>query len=97
DLSAFGALDGARALGVRVPADVWVAGFDDIAMASWEGYDLTTVRQPIAEMSAKAVELLLARIENPMRPPRRLVLPGSLVVRASTASRPAAATQSASG
>ena len=88
DLSAFGAIDAARTLGVRVPEDVWVVGFDDIAMSSWSGYDLTTVQQPIEKMSATAVDLLLARIADPRRPARRVTLSGQLVPRRSTAHTP---------
>lgn len=84
DLTAFGALDAARSLGVRVPDDLWVVGFDDVAMAAWEAYDLTTVRQPLADMVARAVELLLARIADPARPPRREVFPAELVIRGSS-------------
>jgi LacI family transcriptional regulator len=84
DLSAFGAIDAARSLGARVPDDVWVTGFDDISMSSWAGYDLTTVRQPIREMCATAVKLLLARIDQPRRQTQRVTLRGELVVRGST-------------
>lgn len=87
DLSAFGAVDAARSLGVRVPEDLWVVGFDDIAMASWRSYDLTTVNQPIGEMSARAVQLLLARINDPGREPEGVILPGRLIVRRSTGGR----------
>lgn len=87
DLSAFGAVDAARTLGIKVPEDLWIAGYDDISMSGWAGYDLTTVRQPIADMSAKAVSLLMARIEDPLRPIESLELHGRLVVRRSTGGR----------
>lgn len=44
DLMAFGALNAARHLGLNVPDDVSVVGFDDIPMASWDTFRLTTVR-----------------------------------------------------
>jgi LacI family transcriptional regulator len=87
DLTAFGAIDGARSLGLAVPEDVEVAGFDDIDMASWEGYDLTTVRQPIDEMAHSAIELLHARIRQPDRAPQQVTFPSNVVVRGSTAHR----------
>ena len=59
---AFGALDAARRVGVRVPAELSIVGFDDIDMAGWEGFNLTTVRQPLAEMGRAAATLLLERI-----------------------------------
>jgi LacI family transcriptional regulator len=90
DLTAFGAIDGALSLGRRVPEDVWVVGYDDIAMAGWDVFDLTTVRQPIATMARAAVRLLIERIDNPRLPPRRTEFPTELVVRGSTAHTPAA-------
>lgn len=87
DLTALGALDGARSMGRRVPQDIWVAGYDDIAMSAWEAFDLTTVRQPIAEMVALAVQMLLERIADPSLPPRHHRFPSELVVRGSTAGR----------
>lgn len=62
DVTALGILDQGRALGLRVPEDMWVVGFDDIAMASWHTFDLTTVRQPSAAMARTAVRRLLARV-----------------------------------
>lgn len=86
DLTAFGALDAAKAERVRVPDDVWIVGFDDVSMASWESYDLTTVRQPLPEMVREAVRLLLARLEEPANLPCHVRLGGEeIIVRGSTA------------
>lgn len=84
DLSAFGALDAALTLGVRVPDDVWVVGYDDIDMASWASFDLTTVCQPTAEMVGVAVNLLLSRIDSPERAHTHHRFDGELMVRGST-------------
>ena len=67
DVIAFGALDAARRVGVRVPAELSIVGFDDIDMAGWEGFNLTTVRQPLAEMGRAAARLLLERIDSDER------------------------------
>jgi LacI family transcriptional regulator len=64
DVIAFGALDAVKSLGLGVPADVSVLGFDDVPMASWEVFQLTTVRQPLAEMARTAARLLVERIEH---------------------------------
>lgn len=88
DLTAMGAIDGARSLRRRVPEDIWVVGYDDIAMSSWEGYDLTTVRQPIKQMAALAVTFLLRRITEPGVEPRHYRYPYELIVRGSTARTP---------
>ena len=88
DVLALGAMDGARARGVRVPDDLWLVGYDDIELASWGAYDLTTVRQPMQEMVAEAIDLLLARIAHPDKPIERRCLPNELVIRRSTDRQP---------
>ncbi len=64
DTVAIGALNAARALGLAVPEDVSVVGFDDLPMAGWEVFSLTTVHQPMEEMARTAVRLLIERIEG---------------------------------
>ncbi|GIT91946.1 LacI family transcriptional regulator [Jannaschia pagri] len=70
-------------LGVSVPGDVSIVGYDDIAMAAWPSYDLTTVRQPARRMIAATVSELLAQIETPSRRPQKIEIDGPLVVRGS--------------
>jgi DNA-binding LacI/PurR family transcriptional regulator len=62
DLTAVGAIRGLRALGLEVPRDVSVTGFDDIEIAAYVDPSLTTVRQATDEMGRYAVEALFARI-----------------------------------
>lgn len=88
DVLAMGAMDGARGRGVRVPGDLWLVGYDDIEIASWGAYDLTTVRQPMQQMVAEAIDLLLARIADRDAPVRHRCLPNELVIRGSTAREP---------
>ncbi|MFO1199209.1 MAG: LacI family DNA-binding transcriptional regulator [Burkholderiaceae bacterium] len=88
DVLALGAMDGARSLGVRVPEDLWVVGYDDIELASWGAYDLTTVRQPMDQMIACAIELLRARIAQRERPLERRCFPNEMVIRRSTGRQP---------
>jgi hypothetical protein len=90
DVIAFGALDAARRVGVRVPAELSIVGFDDIDMAGWEGFNLTTVRQPLAEMGRAASKLLIERIDSESElPPRRRVFPVGVVHRDTLAVAPA--------
>jgi LacI family transcriptional regulator len=84
DLIALGVISTAARLGLRVPQDVTVSGYDDISMAVLAQPSLTTVRQPVAELTKQAAELLLSRIDDPGRPPNRLILPTQLIVRGST-------------
>lgn len=83
DLLAFAVLEGARRLGIGVPSDVALTGFDDIPYASFVDPALTTVRQPWAAMSAQAVDLLLGQL-NGHPDAESVVLEPELVVRAST-------------
>jgi LacI family transcriptional regulator len=88
DLSAMGVLDAARHRGLRLPDDLWVIGFDDIEMASWPSYDLTTVHQPTHVMAHDALTLLERRLAEPAAERQHLRLDAELVVRGSTASAP---------
>ena len=84
DPLAFGVLDACRfELGLHVPRDVSVVGFDDVAEAAHQGYDLTTVRQGIGDLAAAAVGMLLKRLDAPDAAAQRLLLPGLLVRRGS--------------
>lgn len=87
DLTAFGAIDRLRELGRRVPEDVSVTGYDDIAMAAISTPPLTTVRIPWYEMTFMAVEQLVARIER-QEPPTSRLFPVELIVRGSTGPAP---------
>ena len=83
DLVAIGALNAARNLGLRVPEDVSVTGWDDLPMASWEICQLTTVRQSMDEMARTAARLLVERIEGRSGPSaRRVLFDPQLVLRA---------------
>lgn len=91
DVLALGAIDGARTLGLRVPEDLWVIGYDDVEMAAWPAFDLTTFRQPIDEMISYALARLIARIDEPDRPLEQRSFINELVIRGSTARRAAPA------
>jgi LacI family transcriptional regulator len=87
DLIAIGVLMAATAMGVHIPEDLAVTGYDDIDMARMCQPPLTTMRQPIGELVRLAIETLLARLEEPRRSATRAFLQMSLVVRASTVGR----------
>jgi LacI family transcriptional regulator len=82
DMQAFGVYEAARLLGLRIPGQLSVVGFDDLPMARWAWPPLTTVRQPLTEMAAAAARLVLGHGGD-----RRIELATSLVVRQSTAER----------
>jgi len=87
DTQAFGTLEAARALGIRVPEELSVIGFDDIDVASYVG--LTTVRQPLFESGRRGAELLLRALSGRTVEPRTELLPLELIVRSSTGPAPA--------
>lgn len=79
------------ALGVRVPHDVAVVGFDDTPFAALLAPPLTTVRQPALDLGAAAMRAMLERLSDPNLPPREIRLPSELVIRESCGSKGAAA------
>ena len=84
DLLAIGAIRAIHERGLRVPDDVAVCGFDDISWMEMVTPSLTTVSQPIEEIGARAVELLLGCLEGARRYDEVVVVPVSLTERAST-------------
>lgn len=70
-------------LGLRVPEDVSVVGFDDVPQAAWGSYQLTTVRQPAHRMIDATVALLMKQLGNEQRQREDIVLPAELVLRKS--------------
>lgn len=84
DVMALGALRAAKDLGLRVPEDVSIVGFDDIEDAAFSIPRLTTVRQPKRELGRLAVERLAERLKGAPRDPAAVALPVDLVVREST-------------
>ncbi len=88
DLIAVGAIDACEAAGLVVGREVSVSGYDDIALARMCRPPLTTVRQPVDELSARAVELLLARTADRHRKPELVLLRTELVVRQSMTAAP---------
>jgi DNA-binding LacI/PurR family transcriptional regulator len=64
DVLAMGAIDACREAAVDVPRDIGVIGFNNMAMAAWPAYNLTTIHQPVADIVVTAVELLLGIIDQ---------------------------------
>jgi LacI family transcriptional regulator len=83
DEIAIGAIRAARELGLHVPDQLVITGWDDIPVAALVSPALTTVRQPMNELGSTAAVLLAERISAGRREPRHVLLPTSLVIRAS--------------
>lgn len=86
DILAAGACKAVRRLGLRVPEDVSVTGFDDLALATAVEPELTTVRLPAERIGERGMSALLAVLDN--RSPEQDVLPVELAVRGSSAPPP---------
>ena len=71
-------------LGVRVPDDIMLAGFDDVQLASLMSPRLTTIHQPCDGIGEMAFKTLIERIDDPSLPQREILLAAPLVVRGST-------------
>jgi len=85
DLIALGVIKGLSEIGLQVPEDVSVVGFDDLKLLSHSLVSLTTVHVPKYEMGRQAAELLLNQFQNGKEPPQQISLDAELVVRSSTA------------
>lgn len=85
DHMAFAVMDEMRFnLGLRIPDDVAVVGFDDVPLSAWPSYNLTTFRQPVNRMIEETVSTLIDRIENDVTEPHRTRIAGRFVRRGST-------------
>jgi DNA-binding LacI/PurR family transcriptional regulator len=83
DITALGVIDAARNLGLSVPNDVSIVGFDDIQAARWHSYRLTTVAQPVDAMITRALALLAERMHNPELEGEDISIQGELRIRSS--------------
>jgi LacI family transcriptional regulator len=83
--AAIGAMAAARALGLEIPGDVSIVGFDETPIVDFLEPPLTTLRRPLAEMGAHAVRMLLAMIDGEEVAGEMLETPSELVVRRSAA------------
>jgi LacI family transcriptional regulator len=84
DLLALGLLQACASLGLRVPDDLAIVGYDDIAFAAAATVPLTSVRQPRRQLGRTAAELLLQETTDPAHEHRQVTFTPELVVRAST-------------
>lgn len=85
DHMAFAVMDVIRSeFELKIPDDISIVGFDDVAMSAWPCFDLTTVRQQTNRMAEETVRILLQMIENKKMSPCRTALDGPLIIRGSS-------------
>lgn len=83
DMMAFGCIDAAREAGLSIPDDLSIVGFDDIPMAAWNAYQLTTMSQEVDTMIARTIDLMEQHITHPETPASLELVPGKLKIRRS--------------
>jgi LacI family transcriptional regulator len=88
DLLAIGALRAARDLGLNVPADLSLVGYDDIPLANYLAPRLTTSSKDMVNVGREAAKMLLARIRDPDRPHQRVDVQARFIIRESTGPAP---------
>lgn len=81
DVIAIGACNAARGAGLAIPSALTVVGFDDIPMASWEAFNLTTMRTELPRLANAAADLLVQRMTEPDSPISRLTVEPELILR----------------
>ena len=81
DVLSIGALSAIQDAGLRVPDDIGIIGLNDMAMSRWENINLTTIRQPIAEIIDASVELVVGTIKRPERHPETRLFPCRIIER----------------
>ena len=88
DVMAIGGMDATREIGLNIPEDVSIVGYDDVPMAALPSYSLTTIRQPIREMAKVAVDMLdLGEARGKKAAPTTRLIKGTLITRSSTTNR----------
>jgi DNA-binding LacI/PurR family transcriptional regulator len=81
DLICMGAMDAARAAGRAIPGEIGFLGFNDMAMAGWAPYRLTTIRQPFADIILASIDLAVALTDDETRKPEIRLFPCAIVER----------------
>ena len=82
---AFGCIDFIKKnTSIKIPKQLEVIGYDDISISTWESYNLTTVRQPIRQMSKLVTQLINEFIKDPDFEPINHILGGRLIKRNTT-------------
>jgi DNA-binding LacI/PurR family transcriptional regulator len=81
DVLSIGALSAIETAGLSVPDDIGIIGLNDMEMASWENFNLTTIHQPIRQIIASSIELIVAMLDEPDRYPEARLFPCRIVER----------------
>ena len=83
DKTAVSLMNTLNTIGIKIPEEIRIAGFDDVKYAKHLGVPLTTIHQPCREIGRTAVQTMIERINDPQRPPRQILLNTKLIIRQS--------------
>ena len=81
DVLSIGAMSAIVEKGLRIPQDIGIIGLNDMAMARWQNINLTTIRQPVAEIIEASIDLVVGTIERPDRHPETRLFPCRVIER----------------
>ncbi len=81
DVLSIGALSAIREAGLGVPDDIGIIGLNDMAMSRWQNINLTTIRQPVAQIIGASIDLVVETIERPDRHPETRLFPCRVIER----------------
>ena len=81
DVLSIGALSAIETAGLSVPNDIGIIGLNDMEMAGWENFNLTTIHQPIRQIVSSSIELIVAMLDEPDRYPEARIFPCRIVER----------------
>jgi len=81
DVLSMGAISAVQSAGLAVPEDIGIIGLNDMEMAAWENFNLTTIHQPVREIISSSVELIIAMLEDPERYPESRLFSCSIIER----------------
>jgi LacI family transcriptional regulator len=85
DLMAIGLIEACQEQNIKIPSDLSVVGFDDIAISRLKSINLTTMRQPIEKMAQRTADIMLHRLLDPDWTTQRIILESELIIRGTTA------------
>ena len=89
DVLSIGVMSAVRDAGLSVPGDIGILGLNDMEMAGWEIFNLTTIHQPIQQIINSSVELIVAMLEEPDRYPETRLFPCKIIERGTLRPDPA--------
>lgn len=81
DVLSIGALSAVQEAGLSVPNDIGIIGLNDMQMAGWQNINLTTIRQPVAEIISASIDLVIGTVEHPKRHPETRLFPCRVIER----------------